>query len=81
MGSGFGGSVAALRLGRAGVRALVLERGKWWPSGPGVDTFPPVLLPGPPGEPAGHHGPCCRSRPRRCTSPTPGWSSGSARSG
>ncbi|GAA1300448.1 GMC oxidoreductase [Saccharothrix xinjiangensis] len=45
VGSGFGGSVAALRLGRAGVRTLVLERGRWWPSGPGVDTFPRFFSP------------------------------------
>src|SRR5262245_27493223 len=30
IGSGFGGSVAALRLGQAGVRTLVLERGRHW---------------------------------------------------
>ncbi|MFC6883749.1 GMC oxidoreductase [Actinomadura yumaensis] len=31
IGSGFGGSVAALRLGRAGVETLVVERGREWP--------------------------------------------------
>ncbi|MBA9004826.1 GMC oxidoreductase [Thermomonospora cellulosilytica] len=31
IGSGFGGSVAALRLGQAGVDTLVLERGREWP--------------------------------------------------
>jgi cholesterol oxidase len=31
IGSGFGGSVAALRLGQAGVDTLVLERGRQWP--------------------------------------------------
>jgi cholesterol oxidase len=40
IGSGFGGGVAARRLGRAGVKTLVLERGMWWPTGPGSDTFP-----------------------------------------
>lgn len=40
IGSGFGGGVAARRLGLAGVRTLVLERGRRWPTGPGSDTFP-----------------------------------------
>ena len=40
IGSGFGGGVTARRLGRAGVRTLVLERGRSWPTGPGSDTFP-----------------------------------------
>lgn len=31
IGSGFGGAVAALRLGQAGVRTTVLERGSRWP--------------------------------------------------
>lgn len=50
IGSGFGGAVAALRLGQAGVETLVLERGKWWKTSPpdnnasdapifGQDTF------------------------------------------
>ena len=40
IGSGFGGGVAALRLAQAGVDVTVLERGKWWTTGPGIDTFP-----------------------------------------
>ena len=31
IGSGFGGAVAALRLARAGVRTVLLERGRRWP--------------------------------------------------
>ncbi|MFL6126475.1 NAD(P)-binding protein, partial [Actinophytocola sp.] len=45
VGSGFGGSVAALRLARAGVRTLVLERGRWWDSHPGDETFPRFFHP------------------------------------
>src|SRR5689334_8512270 len=40
IGSGFGGGVAALRLAQAGVPVTVLERGKWWTTGPGIETFP-----------------------------------------
>lgn len=40
IGSGFGGSVAALRLSQAGVPVTVLERGRRWPTGPNMDTFP-----------------------------------------
>jgi cholesterol oxidase len=39
VGSGFGGSVAALRLGEAGVRTLVLERGRRWDVTDAQDTF------------------------------------------
>lgn len=39
IGTGFGGAVAALRLGQAGISTLVLERGKRWPIRPDGDTF------------------------------------------
>ena len=32
IGSGFGGSVSALRLSEKGYRVLVIEKGKWWNS-------------------------------------------------
>ena len=38
-GSGFGGAVAALRLGQAGVRTIMLERGCWWPIREDGNTF------------------------------------------
>jgi len=39
IGSGFGGSVAALRLGQNGIQTLVLERGRRWPITPDGNTF------------------------------------------
>ncbi|MEV6823377.1 GMC oxidoreductase [Amycolatopsis sp. NPDC051102] len=45
VGSGFGGGVAALRLAQAGVRTLVLERGRWWNSQLDDNTFPQFFHP------------------------------------
>jgi cholesterol oxidase len=39
IGSGFGGAVAALRLGRAGIDTVVLERGRRWPIRSDGSTF------------------------------------------
>ncbi|MER2556863.1 MAG: GMC oxidoreductase [Candidatus Competibacter denitrificans] len=39
IGSGFGGSIAAYRLAKKGIKTLVLERGKWWPITDQQDTF------------------------------------------
>jgi cholesterol oxidase len=41
IGSGFGGSVAALRLGRAGISTALIERGKYW-TYDGPNTFPTI---------------------------------------
>jgi len=45
IGSGFGGSVTALRLAQAGVPVLLLERGIRWPTGPNADTFSHMYSP------------------------------------
>lgn len=45
IGSGFGGGISALRLAQAGVPVLVLERGRWWQSGPNAETFPHAAIP------------------------------------
>lgn len=39
IGSGFGGAVAALRLGEAGINTVVLERGRRWAITPEQNTF------------------------------------------
>lgn len=39
IGSGFGGAVAAYRLGTAGIETIVLERGRRWPTTGAGDTF------------------------------------------
>jgi cholesterol oxidase len=39
IGSGFGGSITALRLGEAGIKTIVLERGKRWSPVPDADMF------------------------------------------
>lgn len=44
IGSGFAGSVAALRLGAAGISTIVLERGQQW-TWQGHDTFPTIANP------------------------------------
>src|SRR5882672_3822850 len=45
IGSGFGGAVTALRLAKAGVPVLLLERGIRWPTGPNAETFPHMWSP------------------------------------
>ena len=39
IGSGFGGAVASLRLGEAGIETVVVERGRRWPITANGDTF------------------------------------------
>lgn len=43
IGSGFGGSVAALRLGEAGIETVLLERGRKWSPGTKGKGFPKTL--------------------------------------
>lgn len=45
IGSGFGGSVAALRLAQAGIHSLVLERGRRWPITAAQNTFATLRAP------------------------------------
>jgi cholesterol oxidase len=45
IGTGFGGAVTALRLGQAGVRTIMLERGQRWPINPNGNTFSPLPFP------------------------------------
>lgn len=45
VGSGFGGSVSALRLTQAGVPVTLLEQGRAWPTGPNSHTFPTLRTP------------------------------------
>ncbi|MGK2316078.1 GMC oxidoreductase [Gordonia rhizosphera] len=45
VGSGFGGAVAALRLGQAGIRTTVFERGRRWPIRADGNTFATFVRP------------------------------------
>ncbi|MGB1242708.1 MAG: NAD(P)-binding protein, partial [Chitinophagales bacterium] len=45
IGTGFGGSVTALRLGQAGIKVTMLERGKRWNVTSSSDTFSSFLIP------------------------------------
>ncbi|HWE90468.1 MAG TPA: GMC oxidoreductase [Pseudonocardiaceae bacterium] len=45
IGSGFGASVSALRLGQAGVRVTMLERGQRWQTSPWTEVFSPNFPP------------------------------------
>ena len=55
IGSGFGGSIAALRLAEAGVSVTVLERGRRWEITPQHDTFCSMIDPEPDGRCAWMH--------------------------
>lgn len=46
IGSGFGGAITACRLAQAGMKVLILERGRRWDNkaGPGVTKYPEDLL-------------------------------------
>lgn len=39
IGTGFGGAVAGLRLGQAGVKTLMIERGQWWRTQANFNVF------------------------------------------
>ncbi len=45
IGTGFGGAVTALRLGQAGIRTTMLERGQRWTLNPNGDTFSNLAFP------------------------------------
>lgn len=45
IGSGFGGSVTALRLAEQGIETLLLEKGRRWDREPGRDTFSKYIYP------------------------------------
>jgi len=45
VGSGYGGAVAALRLGQAGIRTAVLEMGQNWPTSAAGGTFCSMIAP------------------------------------
>lgn len=45
IGSGFGGSVTALRLAQAGIHCIILERGRRWPITPEQNTFATLRAP------------------------------------
>src|ERR1700742_3202255 len=46
IGSGFGGSITACRLAQAGMKVLVLERGRHWEpkAAPGITAYPREIL-------------------------------------
>lgn len=45
VGSGYGGAITALRLAEAGVRCVLIERGRRWPVTPAGDTFTTQVAP------------------------------------